>query len=149
MNALFEKRFIEKSRKTAISMIFAFTIIFVVFILVTLSIFLEFAIFESKNETRAKIKSINAKKNDEFNDISNKNDDEIDEFIAKSTIQTRVKLASFTKSSHMIQQFFHVIISKRKRNVTNERKENEYRNKIARVMMIFLIENLDTFDNEK
>ena len=122
--------------------------IFVVFTFVTFSTSVEFAIFENKNETQTKMKSMNAKKNDEFNDISDEND-EINEFIAKSTIQTRVKLASFTKSSRMIQQFLHVIISKRKRNVTDEEKRDEHRNKVARVMMILLIENLDTLDNEK
>ena len=148
MNALSERRFVERSRKTAISMTFAFATISVAFILVTSSASVEFAIFENRNETQAEIKSMNAKKNDEFNDISNEND-EINELIAKSTIQTRVKLTSFTKSSRMIQQFLHVIIFKRKRNVTNEKKRDEHRSKIARVMMIFLIENLDTLDNEK
>ena len=148
MNALSEKRFVEKSRKTAISMISAFAVISVAFTLVTSSTFVESAIFENRNEIQAKVKSMNAKKNDEFNDISNEND-EINELIAKSTIQTRVKLTSFTKSSRMIQQFLHVIISKRKRNVTDEEKRDEHRNKVARVMMILLIENLDTLDNEK
>ena len=166
MNVLFERRFVEKSHK--ITSVFATTsmtsVVSIAFTLVTLSTSVEFAIledknetsstsvefaiFENKNEIRTEIKSMNAKKNDEFNDTSDKND-EINEFIAKSTIQTRVKLASFTKSLRMIQQFFHVIVSKRKRNVTNEKKRDEHRNKVARVMMTFLFENLDTFDNEK
>ena len=150
INVLFEKRFVEKSRK----IVFAFAITSITsinslaFTFMTFSISIEFAIFENKNEIRTKIKSMNAKKNDEFNDTSNEND-EINEFIAKLTIQTRVKLTSFTKSSRMIQQFFHVIIFKRKRNVINEKKEDEHRKKIARVMIIFLFENLDTFNNEK
>ena len=98
MNALFERRSVEKSRKTVISMTSAFAIIFVAFTFVTSSTFVEFAIFENKNEAQAKVKSMNAKKNDEFNDISDEKD-EINEFIAKSTVQTRVKLTSFTKFS--------------------------------------------------
>ena len=150
MNVLFEKRFVEKSRKIsfAFATISTISIIFVVFIFVTFSTFVEFTIFENKSEIRTKIKLMNAKKNNEFNDILNEND-KINEFVAKSTIQTRVKLTSFTKSSRMIQQFLHVIIFKRKRNVINEKKRNEHQNKIARVMMTFLFENLDTFDNEK
>ena len=102
MNVLFEKRSVEKSRKIVFAFVTTSTIliVFVVFIFVTFSIFVEFAIFENKNETRAKIKSMN-EKNDEFNDILNEND-EINEFIAKSIIQTRVKLTSLTKSSRMI-----------------------------------------------
>ena len=150
MNVLSKKRFVEKSRKIIFTFVAISTtsIIFVVFIFVTFSTFVEFAIFENKNEIRTKIKLMNAKKNDEFNDTSNEND-EINEFIAKSTIQTRVKLTSLTKISRMIQQFLHVIIFKRKRNVINEKKRNEHQNKVARVMMIFLFENLDTFNNEK
>ena len=147
---LFEKRFVEKSCKInfAFAVISTISVIFVAFILVIFSTFVEFAIFENKSEIQTKIKSMNAKKNDEFNDILNEND-EINEFIAKSTIQSRVKLTSLTKSSRMIQQFFHVIIFKRKRNIINEKKRNKHRSKVARVMMIFLFENLDTFDNEK
>ena len=148
MNALFERRSVERSRKTAISMTFAFVVISVAFIFVTSSASAESAIFENRNEAQAKVKSMNAKEDDEFNDISDEND-EINELIAESTVQTRVKLASLTKSSRMIQQFLHVIISKRKRNVTDEEKRDEHRNKVARVMMILLIENLDTLDNEK
>ena len=88
------------------------------------------------------------KKNDKFIDTSNEKN-EINEFIAKSTIQTRVKLTFFTKFSRMMQQFFHVTIFKRKRNITNEKKRNEHRNKIARVIMIFLIENFDTCEHDK
>ena len=148
MNALSERRFVERSRKTAASMTSAFAVVFVAFTLVTSSASVESAILENRNEAQAKVKSMNAKKNDEFNDISDEND-EINELIAESTVQTRVKLASLTKSSRMIQQFFHVIISKRKRDATDEKKRDEHRSKIARVMMTFLIENLDTLDNEK
>ena len=87
MNVLSEKRFVERSRK----MTFAFattltiSIIFVAFTFVTSSTFVEFAIFENRSEIRAKIKSMNAKENDEFNDISDEND-EINELIAKSTV---------------------------------------------------------------
>ena len=160
MNVLFERRFVERSRKivfasaaiSTTSIIFAATsttsVISVVFTFVTSSISVESAILENKSEARAEVKSMNAKKNNEFNDTSDEND-EINEFIAKSIVQTRVKLTSLTKSSRMIQQFLHVIISKRKRNVIDEKKRDEHRNKIARVMMIFLFENLDTLDNEK
>ena len=88
------------------------------------------------------------KKNDEFIDTSNEKN-EINEFIAKSTIQTRIKLTFFTKFSRIMQQFFHVTIFKRKRNITNEKKRNEHRNKIARVIMIFLVENFDICEHDK
>ena len=86
-NVLFEKRFDEKSRKIifAFATISTISIIFVAFIFVTFLTFVEFVIFENKNEIRTKIKSINQKKNDEFNNISNEND-EINKFIVKSTI---------------------------------------------------------------
>ena len=66
-----------------------------------------------------------------------------------STNNDSLKLIFFTKFSRMIQQFFHVTIFKRKRNITNEKKRNEYRNKIARVIMIFLIENFDICEHDK
>ena len=148
MNALSERRSVERSRKTAVSMTSASAVISVAFTFVTSSASVEFAILENRNEAQAEVKSMNAKKNDEFNDISDEND-EINELIAESTVQTRVKLASLTKSSRMIQQFLHVTIFKRKRDATDEKKRDEHRSKVARVMMTLLIENLDTFDNEK
>ena len=92
---------------------------------------------------------MHTKKNDnKFIDTSNEKN-EINEFTTKSTIQTRVKLTFFIKFSRMIQQFFHVTIFKRKRNITNEKKRNKHRSKIARVIMIFLIENFDTCEHDK
>ena len=150
MNVLSERRSVERSRKkafafAAISMI---SVVFVAFTLVTSSASVEFAILENRSEARTEVKSTNEENDDEFNDTSDEND-EINELIAESTVQTRVKLASLTKSSRMIQQFLHVIVSKRKRNATDEKKRNEHRSKVARVMMTFLFENLDTLDNEK
>ena len=64
----------------------------------------------------------------------------IDEFIAKLTIQTQTKLIIFIKSSSIFKQFLHVIILKRKKKVAlNEEKRNEYRDKIARIMLTLII----------
>ena len=122
MNVLSERRSVKKSRKIAFASATTSTtsVVFVAFTFVTSSVFVVFAIFVNRNESRTEIKSMNAKKNDEFNDTSNEND-EINELIAKSTIQTRVKLTSLTKSSRMIQQFLHVIISKRTRCYKREK----------------------------
>ena len=150
MNVLSEKRSVERSRKrvSAFAATSMTSVVFVAFTFVTSSVSVESAILENRNEIRTEVKSTNAKKNDDFNDTSDEND-EINEFIAKSTVQTRVKLASLTKSSRMIQQFLHVTVSKRKRDATDEKKRDEHRSKVARVMMTLLFENLDTLDNEK
>ena len=84
------------------------------------------------------------------NNATNSNDkNEINEFTIKSTIQTKTKLTILTISSRMTKQFLHVIIFKRKHKLIDEKKRNEHRKKIARVMFVFLIQNLDNTCNNK
>ena len=68
----------------------------------------------------------------------------IDEFIAKSTIQIQTKLIIFIKSSSIFKQFLHVIISKWEKKVaSNEKKRDEHRDKIVRIMLILIIQDFD------
>ena len=82
---------------------------------------------------------------DDTNDLS-----KVNEMIVESIVQTRAKLIALTTSSKMTKQFLHVVISKRKRDdVTNEKKRDEHRDKIARVMLALLTQNLNETNNEK
>ena len=149
MNELFERRFVERSRKIAsafavASMTSTSASAFAASVFAKSSISIASMISKNKRE----IQSMHMKKNDEFIDTSDEKN-EVNEFTAKSTIQTRVKLAFLIKSSRMIQQFLHVAIFKRKRDITDEKKRDEHRSKIARAMMTLLIENFDTCEHDE
>ena len=50
----------------------------------------------------------------------------------------------FIKLLSVVMQFLHILISKRKKKTTsNEEKRNEYRDKIVRVILILIIQDLD------
>ena len=136
-NALFDKRFINKSRKT-ISIMFDVSII----------VFNSTTIF-AKNKMQIDVASNAIDEIDKKNATNSNDKSEINKFTIESTIQTRTKLTILTISSRITKQFLHVIIFKRKRKLTNEKKRNEHRNKIARVMFVFFIQNFDDKNNNE
>ena len=77
-------------------------------------------------------------------DVKYNDESEINEFIAKSTVQTRAKLIVLIKLLSTFKQFLHVTISKRKRKITsNEKKRDEHRDKIVRIMLILITQDFD------
>ena len=79
---------------------------------------------------------------------SSNNEDEINELIVESTIQTRAKLDALI-ASKMTKQFLHVAILKRKRDSTNEEERDEHRDKITRAMLALLAQDLDDTINDE
>ena len=115
--------------------------------------FLTFVIFKLytiiKLSTFAIIKSSTLAINESENVTNSNNEDEINELIVESTIQTRTKLITFIALSKMTKQFLHVIIFKRKRDSTNEKERDEHRDKITRAMFALLAQNLENTINDE
>ena len=155
MNALLDRRSVERSRKKTSATFVAALIIEIVSINDT---FMTNLIETSNNDLNT---SANTSTKDSvvfntnttvFEDEENENVTYNDKFennelTTKSSVQTRAKLATFTSSSSMIRRFLYVIILKRKReNATDEEERDEHRDKIARVMMTLLTQNLKNIE---
>ena len=114
------------------------------------SIAIEKQTLESKlDETKSRRATLNVKLEEQYiddvNDVA-----KINELIVESTIQTRIKLASLTTSSRQMQQFLHVVISKRKRHdAIDEEERDEHKDKIHRVMLTLLAQDFEETKNEE
>ena len=71
-------------------------------------------------------------------DVRYDNEFEIDKLTAKLTVQIRAKLTALIKLLSVFEQFLHVTIPKQKKVVSDEKKRDEHRDKIARVMLILI-----------
>ena len=145
-NILFAKRFVNRSR-----------IVFVVLVVSKIvfdSMIIEFSKMIS-TKTNWQVFNIENQNFEQFFEKKYVNNDsfEIDELIVESSMQTRVKLitftTSFTTSFKSMQQFLYIVILKRKKNFIDVEKRDEHRDKIARVMLAFLTQKFDVNETKK
>ena len=155
MNALLDRRSIERSRKKTSATLVA------VLIIETVSINDTFMtnLIETSNNDLNTFANTSTKdsvvlntnttvfENEKNENVTYNDKFESNELTAKSSVQTRTKLTTFTFSSSIIKRFLHVIIFKRKReNATDEEERDEHRDKITRVMMTLLAQNLKNIE---